>query len=111
MAEYLYIVAREFQEAGIVKVTNVSIVFFDHFFNDLKLRPGVIRGNPLHTLVNRIVLLGDSFLYRVLDIIDMNFSEQLHRVTGQRRGARDLTWSYTSFVSAINARRQIVWTI
>ena len=108
MAEYLYTVAREFQAAATVKVTNVSIVFFDHFFKDMKLRPGVIRGNSLQTLVNRIVFLGDSFLYRVLDIIDMNFSEQLHRVTGQRRGARDLTWSYTAFVSAINARRQIV---
>ena len=38
---------------------------------------------------------------------DANMGEQVHRDSGEEAGARDLSWSYSSFLRAAAARAQV----
>ncbi|MGE3974569.1 MAG: glycoside hydrolase family 15 protein [Bdellovibrionales bacterium] len=51
---------------------------------------------------------GDEFLARSFSHMNQSngsFSEQFHRTSGYMQGARDLTWSYASFLTATEARQ------
>lgn len=104
MAEYFYTIASEFNAAQVIQITNVSLPFYIHFFPGANLNVGNITGCKMSRLLQSMVKIGDGFINRILAIVDDNFSEQLHRESGARVGARDLTWSYATFVSAYHAR-------
>ena len=107
VAEYFYTLADQFNENGSVSITKTSLPFFIKFFPDLGLEVGKIDDTNFKTLLKLIKNLGDAYMDRVLYVIQDNFSEQLHRDTGERVGASDLTWSYASFVSAFHARQKL----
>lgn len=58
----------------------------------------------------RLRSAGDSFLaiVRKHSAEDGSLSEQFDRETGYERGARDLTWSYGSFLQASEVRRRLM---
>ncbi|WVR08136.1 hypothetical protein IAU60_005182 [Kwoniella sp. DSM 27419] len=64
-------------------------------------------GSDFKKALDRRKEVGDAFM-RVSSMYWDNghMSEQIDRVTGHQRGARDLTWSYASFLTAAKARRE-----
>ncbi|KAI9618869.1 hypothetical protein H4Q26_012123 [Puccinia striiformis f. sp. tritici PST-130] len=67
------------------------------------------RGTDQFTkLLNGMSKWADRFLidvtFKHFDPSEGRISEQIDRKTGQMRGARELTWSYASFLSALDAR-------
>lgn len=124
VAETLYLTAHHFKKTGSIIITPISLTFFQRFISDLALsnnEPLVIsRGSEMFTkLVKGIKEWADTFLEDVsmkwagggahgprggYGSLGSKMSEQIHRETGKMRGARELTWSYASFLTAIDAR-------
>ncbi|EGG06978.1 family 15 glycoside hydrolase [Melampsora larici-populina 98AG31] len=111
VAETLYLTAHHFKKTGSITITPISLTFFQRFISDLEIpenTPLVIsRGSEMFTkLVKGIKQWADTFLedVRGYGSLGSKMSEQIHRETGMMRGARELTWSYASFLTAIDAR-------
>lgn len=102
------------QEKDYVAVNEVNAPFFAHV---LKTRPEdlmyqvFLRGEPgFDELVNKMLARADAFMKTVQYHARSNgsLSEQYDRYIGFQTGARDLTWSYAAFITAANARRQLL---
>ncbi|TPX39432.1 glucan 1,4-alpha-glucosidase [Synchytrium endobioticum] len=98
MAEYLY-----------------KLSLFKHDDSDsevLLLQQNQPRNDQGYAMSSRLrrslIRAGDSFLWRVKKHAGEtgSMSEQFHRNTGFMEGARDLTWSYAAFLTAIWARER-----
>lgn len=81
--------------------------------NPADLPVGLILTSSLpatRTLVNALVRRGDQFMARVRKHTpaDGSLAEQFNRNNGYALSARDLTWSYASFLTATSARDQII---
>ncbi|KAI8597298.1 Six-hairpin glycosidase-like protein [Dissophora ornata] len=105
VAELHYVAAAEFQTAGQASVTDINQPIFAYY--GVNATSGsVLTGSQLSTLVANIFGEGDSYLdtlhYHMGSEQDM--TEQFNPVTGYRQGAKHLTWSYASFITAIEAR-------
>jgi glucoamylase len=71
----------------------------------------LVKGQPgFDLLLNRIRENGDSYFLRVKyhTPADGSFSEQFSQNDGFIQGARDLAWSYVSFLSALTERTQVL---
>ncbi|KAI9628441.1 hypothetical protein KEM48_011600 [Puccinia striiformis f. sp. tritici PST-130] len=117
VAETTYLAINEFRKATTIPVTRLNIPFFSRFLSELNASsvddPGPIitidRGTDQFTkLLNGMSKWADRFLidvtFKHFDPSEGRISEQIDRKTGQMRGARELTWSYASFLSALDAR-------
>jgi glucoamylase len=112
MAECLYRARVNWRHAGGVDVTAHNVAFLRYitdgkakFAVGEKVRPG----KKFDAVLKALVAHGDSFLARVrlhTEKDGMHLSEQWNRNTGKQQGAEDLTWSYTSFVTAYRARQR-----
>ena len=61
-------------------------------------------------MANAWKLKGDQYLARVLHHMDDSGhqSEQIDKNSGELRGARDLTWSYAAFLTAVSYRQELL---
>ena len=105
-AEYYYRLAKRYQERGMILVTPLNQSFFkDLGFNlsngNLKKEDRVFK-----SLIERLRAEGDQYFIRVKYHVDSDgqMSEQMNRWSGFLQGARDLTWSYASFLTALSHR-------
>jgi glucoamylase len=122
-AEFYYRVARDLGVTRPVAVNRLNREFFLSALCDSaaskRLPDGTIlsRSDPqLLALRQAIVHKGDGFLHAVRErVADRLFDsgqtgglpEQIHRTTGRPHGAKHLTWSYASYMSARRARGEI----
>ncbi len=95
--EFYYRLAKEVEDKGIQVMNDGNRWFFEDLgypkVHDLKGLVAAIRGR------------GDDFVAAVrFHMHDGHMSEQINRHTGYMQGARDLTWSYASFLTAIEHR-------
>ncbi|KAI7933489.1 hypothetical protein MJO28_017629 [Puccinia striiformis f. sp. tritici] len=117
VAETTYLAINEFRKATTIPVTRFNKSFFSRFLPELNASsvdgPGPIitidRGtDQFIKLLNGMSKWADRFLidvtFKHFDPSEGRISEQIDRKTGQMRGARELTWSYASFLSALDAR-------
>lgn len=96
-AEYYYLLANELSKHGPNAINSRNIWFFKSF--------GYEEGTPIEPLARALISYGDQFLSRIkIHSQDNHLSEQFNRTTGFMQGARDLTWSYASLLTAIRAR-------
>lgn len=104
-AEFYFEAVQVWKEKKTIEVTQLN----QNFFLPLRFYPGqtIVSGDPSYPLILRqLCREGDRFLERVRFHAprDGSLSEQFNRDTGFMQGARDLTWSYDSFLSALRAR-------
>ncbi len=106
-AEFYYRLAKELELKSEIRVTSVNRGFYGNLTPRRDTHAIYRKGSPeylqiLKALRNR----GDQFLMRVKYHVDGtgSMSEQIHRESGYMQGARDLTWSYASLLSAIRYR-------
>ncbi|MBW0539140.1 hypothetical protein O181_078855 [Austropuccinia psidii MF-1] len=114
VAEVTYLAINQFRKSPHIQVTTFNLSFFSRFLPELqsssKQLPWIIeRGTEKYKkLLEGMSHWADRFLldvsFKYSDRINGNMSEQIDRITGQMRGARELTWSYASFLTAIDAR-------
>lgn len=103
-AETLYSAATVFRKAEQVAVTNIALDFFTQFG---PVDPGVYNSSdPTFTTLlegmrrqaDGLVQLATSYAFD-----NGSMSEQIGAMHGDPVGARDLTWSYTAFLTAQRA--------
>ncbi|KAJ3359031.1 hypothetical protein HDU91_005024 [Kappamyces sp. JEL0680] len=93
LAQLLYTLANTHSRAATTTLSPASRLFYHRFAPDRAF------------LVGNLTLAGDAYLEKVKEYTpDGRYSEQLHRISGVLLGARDLTWSYASFLTAFRAR-------
>ncbi|KAI8069140.1 glucoamylase [Gongronella butleri] len=106
-AELYYTAIAEWNDAGNVTVTNTSLPFFSQFDDSAKEGTSYAVGSDEYTkLIDSIALAADKFLSTTANFENTNgsISEQYNRDSGKLQGARDLTWSHASTISAIGAK-------
>ncbi|KAG2226032.1 hypothetical protein INT45_002498, partial [Circinella minor] len=111
MAELYYRAALEWKtDQSSITINDINGPFFGRL---LTQEPQDIIGMTFHygtpefnTLINKMSDAADRFMSRIQyhQRINGSLSEQFNRYTGFEQGARDLTWSYASFITATNAR-------
>lgn len=109
MAELFYNAAAAFTAADKITVTPVTQKFWAYFAP--KASPTLHRAysSRSHTFKEMVRALqgwGDMWIRTIKHYApeDGRFPEQYHRDTGTPRGAKDLTWSYASVITAGAAR-------
>jgi glucoamylase len=103
MAEYYLRLRGEIKAHGTVRITNLSRPFFEALVHDdLSRKNRIQASDPTYAIVLQALQEKSDALIRRAKFhtgADGHQSEQFNRVHGQMQGARDLTWSYASFLS------------
>ncbi|KAF8455792.1 Six-hairpin glycosidase-like protein [Kalaharituber pfeilii] len=106
-AEILYTAVQKYRDDGKLTVGTKSISWFRRFL------PNAVAGTVYQstdpnftTIVNGFLQFADNQMARGAyhTTSDGSISEQFSRYDGFQKGARDLTWSYASFLTAAWAR-------
>jgi glucoamylase len=111
LGEFYYKAARRFSEDKQITVSKVNTRFFQSLplAKHLQLRVGQVYGEKdaaFREIVRAMREAGDAALRRTKlhAASDGSLDEQMNRDNGYAQGARDLTWSYASMLTAIWAR-------
>jgi len=105
-AEFYYRLAHALMIQGELLIDQNSRVFWARFTNE----PHLVKINSNTRLwkkvINKIIAKGDSFLNHTKEHTAPSgaMAEQINRNTGKQQGAHDLSWSYSSFIRAAEAR-------
>lgn len=116
MAQFYYLVASRLVEKGYVTITPYNVYFFRQIAPQLtfNLHTKLTKANnpaQFSSLIQALIANGDALLkvsklyavcYKAGDCL--HFSEQVDRLTGKQVSALDLTWSYVSLLTALQAR-------
>ncbi len=107
-AEYYYRLAKVLNKASEIRITPNNQAFFasllgQKFQGNMTFKSGEPQ---FRDIIERLTRKGDDYLTRVKLHTDGDgaMAEQMNRHSGYQQGARDLTWSYGAFLSAINAK-------
>jgi glucoamylase len=110
-AELCYRASKEFDSARMINVTSLNLDFLNSILagDSVSIRAGdtiVETDLRFQVIVNALHTAGDRYLNRVRYHTDAkgSLTEQMNRYSGFMQGARDLTWSYSSFLDASWAR-------
>jgi len=110
MAEYYLRLRGELKARGELRITELSRPFFEAVVReDLSRRSRVRLGDPTYeSVLKALQERSDAFIRRAKFHTGEggHQSEQFNRVHGQMQGARDLTWSYASFLSLRRIREK-----
>ncbi|KAI2632398.1 carbohydrate-binding module family 20 protein [Hypoxylon sp. NC1633] len=109
-AEQLYDALYVWQTQGSITVTSTSLAFFRDFSSSVAAGTYAAGSETYTTLYNAVYLYAEGFVNIVSQYIASNGSlaEQFDRNSGTPLSARDLTWSYASFLTAAARRAGIV---
>ncbi|WWC92710.1 uncharacterized protein L201_007669 [Kwoniella dendrophila CBS 6074] len=111
VAESFYLMEKEHFIQGYLETTNITRAFWSAVFGETikqgsRYNIGEVKFDEGLKALRRI---GDAFLNVSRSAImesDGRMSEQIDKKNGTPRGARDLTWSYASLMTAIKARQE-----
>jgi hypothetical protein len=103
----LYQIAVEFLNKKSIEIQQSNILFYHNVLR-LPVKQGTLPQSTcdFYYVIGNLTLLGDQYLDRVIGL-GIDFSEQIHRDIAIPQGARDLTWSYSSFVTAFRTREYL----
>ena len=108
MSEVFYTAIAHFIDEGKFYITDINRAFFNRFHVTEVAKLGRVNsGDPEYTTyLLAMFTYADSFLnvIRYHAKPDGRLSEQFDKYDGFQRGAHDLTWSYGSFLMAVNKR-------
>jgi glucoamylase len=108
MAQYLYSVASEYQNAGSLTVNNVTAPFFAYYAPQAGLKSKTYKSNTKEfaSVIASLKGWGDAYIRRIKYHTPAggNLAEEFNRNDGHAQGAYDLTWSYASLLTAAFAR-------
>lgn len=102
----LYVAQAQLATAGSITVTADSRAFWtDVLGKEVQEGTWTKGGTDFDTAITSLGSVADNFAARAAEYYDKgHMAEQIQRNTGQQTGARDLTWSYASFLEQERAR-------
>lgn len=101
VAELHYKLAAEVKASGAVPLDELSAPFF--------AQSGIGASTPPADAAAALVATGDAMVRAVVHHSDhLELSEQFDGTTGYERSVRNLTWSYSAYLSAMRARAEAV---
>jgi len=109
-AELYYRIEKELNSRGQISVSPRNLPFLRSLLSSgTELVPGQVikkRETIFYEILAGLKRQGDDFLRRVQHHTngDGSLSEQMNRTSGFMQGARDLSWSYAAFLTAIWVR-------
>lgn len=110
MAEYLLSLSGELKRAGSLQVNDLTRPFYQDLVSQrLVNKRRSVRGDPTFTeVLAGLKSKSDAYIRRSRYHTDASGSqaEQFNRENGYMQGARDLTWSYASFLSLRRVRNR-----
>ncbi|WVQ66144.1 uncharacterized protein L199_004322 [Kwoniella botswanensis] len=113
IAQSLYLIEKRHYEQGYLEPTEITGNFWTELMNerfneDKRVEFGQ---RKFDLTMRRLREVGDSFLNVSRNAMEQGkrMSEQIGRDNGKPIGARDLTWSYASYTSAVKAREDAVF--
>ncbi|RHZ65207.1 putative glucoamylase/glucan 1,4-alpha-glucosidase [Aspergillus thermomutatus] len=106
-AEQLYDALYQWESLGSLTVTNISLAFFQDLYQSATVGTYAKDTSTFASITAAVRAYADGFLRLVQKYTPPNgaLAEQFSRYDGSPVSAQDLTWSYTSFLTAIQARR------
>lgn len=107
-AELMYAADDSIRKKKNITITKTSEQFYQQFLPTASADTVFSAGDKEYeTILRGMRAHGDEFLATVRHFAQTNgsLSEQYNRDTGKPQGARDLTWSYGAFISAVQQRR------
>ncbi|KAH7116432.1 glucoamylase [Dactylonectria macrodidyma] len=109
-AEQLYDALYVWKRSSSINVTQTSLAFFRDLVPSISAGQYASGSSTYNAIVSAASLYADGYLNVAGTYASPNGSiaEQYHRGNGQPLSARDLTWSYASFLSAARRRREVV---
>ncbi|KAI1745469.1 family 15 glycosyl hydrolase [Xylaria scruposa] len=109
-AEQLYDALYVWQTTGSVTVTSTSLAFFKALVPSVTAGTYASSSSTYTSIYNAVFLYADGFIDKVSQYAASNGSlaEQYDRNSGVPLSARDLTWSYASFLTAVARRAGVV---
>ncbi|CAI7618413.1 unnamed protein product [Penicillium glandicola] len=109
-AELLYDALYQWNKIGSLDVTKTSLAFFKDFDSSVKTGTYSARSSTYKSLTSNIRSYADGFVSLVQAYTPANGSlaEQYNRNTSVPLSANDLTWSFASFLTAIQRRDSVV---
>lgn len=111
-AQYYYELAAAIKKSPDFKVDSYNIIFIKKLLPTEQFTFRI--GQTIHTqsplsnkIFEKLMEEGDLYLKRMRFHMeyDGSMSEQMNRHSGYMQGARDLTWSYSSYIDAYLARK------
>lgn len=119
LGQYYYKLANIYLQQGKIVISKVNKLFFTQIDSGLSVKEEVIKlsENPekFYSIVNSLIAEGDKAVktakrYSVCyeDASCLHFSEQIDRSSGRQTSAMDLTWGYTSVLTAMQARDKLI---
>lgn len=109
VAEQLYDAIYQWNKLGSITVTSTSLPFFKDFQSSIAVGTYKSGSPTFDFLTSAVKTYADGFLIIFEQFTPSNgsISEQFDRNTGTPLSAYDLTWSFASFLTAGNARKNI----
>ncbi|KAF8248010.1 hypothetical protein K440DRAFT_583955 [Wilcoxina mikolae CBS 423.85] len=107
VAEVLFTAINEFNSTGSITISQLSEPFFKQFLPSTVVGSTYTPASPEYsTIVSGMREYADTFVSTAQTHVRGNgsMSEQFSRYDGFQKGARDLTWSYASFLTTVWAR-------
>ncbi len=106
LSEFYYELAVAIKESSSFKITNMNQTFFNKTIGLNLSIQNITNKTILQEIINRLIKMGDKNLNRIRIHSGgkLKLDEQFDRNNGFMTGAPHLTWSYASFITAINAR-------
>jgi glucoamylase len=111
LAQYYYELATMLNQVSQFPIDDTNAAFLAHLaLNGINVQPGLAFAHgsaEMGQLVQALMARGDLFMERIRlhENVDGSLSEQIDRNSGYMSSARDLTWSYASFITAQWARQ------
>jgi len=109
-AEYLYTIAAKLNKelANGWTVTPGAYDLFSRVIPGVVSGPGPLTAQVQQYVIGNLTVAGDGFMSQVYKYANNgSFPEEIDRNTGQLHGARELTWSHGSFLTALQMRASI----
>ncbi|KAF8895604.1 glycoside hydrolase family 15 protein [Infundibulicybe gibba] len=110
VAEQLYDAHIVWKAQGSLKITDISLPFFQQFSPSVTTGTYASSSTSFQSIVTGVKIFADGFLAMNAKYTPSNgaLAEQYHRSTGAPLSARDLTWSYASALTVFAARKGVV---
>ncbi|KAK6908556.1 hypothetical protein I204_06535 [Kwoniella mangroviensis CBS 8886] len=112
IAQSLYLIEQRHYEQGYIEPTEITNSFWTELMNERVNNDRRVERyeRKFEMALRRLREVGDSFLNVSRNAMELGerMSEQIGRDNGKPIGARDLTWSYASLMTAVKAREDAV---
>lgn len=109
-AEQLYSAVYQWQKIGSITVNDVSLPFFRDLVPSIAAGSYAKNSDKYNSIIKAVTAYADDFINVVKQYTptDGSLAEQFDRGTGAPLSAVHLTWSYASFVGAVERRSGVV---